>query len=158
MFPLRNLCLNIGQSTTVAAILDCARSNFSAFQCSALAPLEWKPKVSILAIIQLPGHDIANSCAFHSRCTTQPLGSQGCAESINNWLTRYELSLRLFSWLLVLLFSSNTLDEPLLPSSSAPWTPWCYPGENTGGFCAEELLGALARQISERDERPPPVF
>ncbi len=53
------------------------------------------------------GHDIATSCANSLICTTQPLASQGCAESINNWLTRYELSLRLFSLLLALLFSSG---------------------------------------------------
>ena len=41
----------------------------------------------------------------------------------NNRLTRYELSLRLFPWLLTILFSSSTLDELMLTGSSAPWTP-----------------------------------
>jgi len=74
-------------------------------------------------MIQFMGHDIATSCANSQICTTQPLASQGCAESINIWLTSYELFLRIFSLLLALLFSSRTLDEPMLPSSSAPSTP-----------------------------------
>jgi len=60
----------------------------------------------------------------------------------NNRLTSSELSLRLLSWVLTILFSSSTLAEPMLLSSSALWTS---DGENSQAVvvqrsCLQHLL------------------
>jgi len=146
------LCLNIGKSMTVAAILDCTRATFSALQCSALEKLEWHPKVLILAMIQFPGHYFAYWSATRLHRTTQPLASQGCSASI---ITGYHaLSFLCASFHGYWRYYPPTVSWPNPCYRVHPHRgPLVLPRrENTGCCCAEKLLAALARQVPRRDE------